>query len=144
MKRVCPIVSKTKPGQLVGINPKFFMRVMPIIEALRTDRRNGVPVRKLDLEILLKQDGGICKMKTSKEHLLAEKETAAWWSGVTRNPLFERVILMASADIIQMQHPDKIDGATRILETLSTMADNPPEPYKAPSSGINFDLNPKK
>lgn len=83
-------------------------------------------------------------MKTSKEHLLADKSLSEWWAGVARDPRFERVVLIASADIIQMQQPDKIDGATRILESLITMADNPPEPYESPKSGLIHDTNRKK
>lgn len=82
---------------------------------------------------------------SSRDYLLKnEKPLSEWWASVVRDPRFDKILLIAGSDIIALREADKIEGATAILESLRTMADNPPEQQKTPSSGIEHEFTKRK
>jgi hypothetical protein len=77
---------------------------------------------------------------TSKDILLADKETAAWWNGVTKHPFFPKIVLLARSHVADWKDIAEIQGGKNMLEVLESFAENPMLPKKPLSAGLKHDF----
>lgn len=79
-------------------------------------------------------------MMTSKDLLLKQKEIAQWWAPIAHDDRFDQLYLIMGVDIRNNSKSiEEVNAAMTILESLKTIADNPPEQTKNPSSGLRHE-----
>lgn len=80
---------------------------------------------------------------TSKDLLLSKphQDIASWWTSISHDPRFDQLYLIMGVDIAKnCQSIEEVRAAMNVLESLKTIADNPEQPFKGPSSGVIHDV----
>lgn len=78
----------------------------------------------------------------AKTLFLRQTELAAYWVGIARSESFQHVLLYARSEFIHGKpSAEEMAGAEKMLETLSTLADNEEGPVDFPSPGLHHFLD---
>ncbi len=78
----------------------------------------------------------------SKTQFISQKDLASWWSGISQDPRFDRVLLHASGVALEsIPSAEQRTGLLKFKDILLTLSDAEAAPVQFTTPGLLHDLD---